>query len=184
MRDRNKSRGRQEGSSYIVALFVIVILTILGLSLSLVTETESQIGANERSMQRIFFATEVGAQVATAKTLVIPDSRPMTLDLPETDAIGAVTIIDRIDVSPMAPIQSSPCNLCQINHGNQFFKLNHALTTNANRLGWTLGKDPDTDPPTTLGAAVVGMMIDIQPLAPSAEPLAILDNDSITKILF
>ena len=44
------ARLRESGSSYIVALFVLVVLTILGLSLSLVTETESQIGDNERGI--------------------------------------------------------------------------------------------------------------------------------------
>lgn len=177
-------RIRQSGSSYLVALFVLVVLTILGLSLSLITETESQIGANERSIQRVFFAGEFGAQLATAKALSIPDSRAMLFDVPETDTVGALTIINRLDISPMVPIHASPCNLCQINQGRQFFKLNHAVTTNATRLGWSPGQDPDTDEPTALAAAVVGMMIDVQPMQPSAEPLAVLDTKALSKISF
>ena len=177
-------RSRETGSAYIVALFVLVVLTALGLSLSLITETESQIGANERGIQRIFSAAEIGAQLATAKALTIPDSRALTIDLPERDLTGAFTVIDRVDVSPMVPIHSSPCNLCQINQGAKFFKLNHAVTTNATRLGWSPLQDPLSDEPTNLAASVVGLMIDIQPMRPSAEPLAVLDQEALGKISF
>ena len=180
---RLPSRSRESGSAYLVALFVLVVLTLLGMSLSLITVTESQIGANERSIQRVFFAGELGVQLATAKALTIPDTRAMLLDFNEPSG-GAVTIVNRLDVSGMVPIQASPCNLCQINQNAEFFKINHAVTSRSSRLGWSPGLDPDSDDPTVLAAAVVGMMIDVQPLGPTAESIAAHDSAALKKISF
>jgi Tfp pilus assembly protein PilX len=59
-RPRAHLSAAEEGSVYLVALLGLVVLTILGLTLSLVTQTEMKMGANERVLQRVFFVAGHG----------------------------------------------------------------------------------------------------------------------------
>ena len=58
---------REQGSVYILALLVLLILTVVGLSLSLVTQSEMQIGVNERLSHQAFHMSTAGIDIATAK---------------------------------------------------------------------------------------------------------------------
>ncbi len=51
---------RKEGSALILALFIVLILSVLGLSLIFVTEVEMQLGATEQTLTRTFFGAESG----------------------------------------------------------------------------------------------------------------------------
>jgi Tfp pilus assembly protein PilX len=44
---REKSHRAEAGSAYIIVLLVLVVLTIFGIALSLITQTEMQVGTNE-----------------------------------------------------------------------------------------------------------------------------------------
>ncbi|MEM8961063.1 MAG: pilus assembly PilX N-terminal domain-containing protein [Acidobacteriota bacterium] len=50
----------QEGSVFVMALFVVLILSLLGVTLALTTEFEAQAGSNERTIDRTFAAAETG----------------------------------------------------------------------------------------------------------------------------
>ena len=115
MRSSQRTLRRETGSVYVLALLVLLILTIVGLALSLVTQTELQIGANERMTQAAFYATNSGIDLATAKALVLPDHRSFQIDVAEPDSRAGVHLGHRLEVSPFLPILDSPCNLCQIN---------------------------------------------------------------------
>jgi hypothetical protein len=65
--DRN--RVYESGSAYIVALMALLVLTIGGLSVALLSQTEMQVGANERLAERAFYAAESGLNVATSYIL-------------------------------------------------------------------------------------------------------------------
>ena len=69
MRRSNRTLRRQQGSVYILALLVLLILTIVGLALSLVTQSEMQIGVNERLGHQAFHAATSGIDIAMAKAL-------------------------------------------------------------------------------------------------------------------
>ena len=62
-------RRGERGSAYLIALMALVVLTILGLSLVLVTQTEVQVGANERTVNRTFYAADTGFHLLTAEHL-------------------------------------------------------------------------------------------------------------------
>jgi type II secretory pathway component PulK len=62
-------RDDQEGSAYIIALMVLFLLTILGISVSLVTQTEILAGGQERIIERTFYAAESGIEVSIARAL-------------------------------------------------------------------------------------------------------------------
>jgi len=60
----------ERGSVFIVALMVLVMLTVIGLSLALVTETEMLIGGNEQIISETFVAAETGTAVAVSQLMV------------------------------------------------------------------------------------------------------------------
>ena len=53
-------RASERGSAFLLALIVIVLLTILGISIVFVTETENALGHAEKTVDRQFFAAEAG----------------------------------------------------------------------------------------------------------------------------
>ena len=53
-------RPSETGSAYIVTLLALVVLTILALALAMVTQTEVQVGANEKTINRTFYAADSG----------------------------------------------------------------------------------------------------------------------------
>jgi len=147
-RDRRQDPG-EAGSAYIVALVVLFIVTLLGLSLTLVTQTELQIGANERTVTRVFYGADTGISSAIARALVQSDHSAQVLNLTDTgEDFAGNTLIPgfeggeagtRVEVSPFYPILDVPCNLCEVNNagtysGRDYRKVNHAVTALAERF--------------------------------------------------
>jgi len=169
MRQVTRTVQRQQGSVYILALLVLLILTIVGLSLSLVTQSEMQIGVNERLSHQAFHTAAAGVDIGTAKALVMPDLRSFELDLVEpTDPPGTgvpanLNIRHRLEVSPFLPILSAPCNLCQINEGADFMKINHAVSSSATRIAWMGNPATPPDVPTPLAQERVSLLVSFQP---------------------
>lgn len=58
--NENLRASSERGSAFLLALIIIVLLTILGVSIVLVTETENALGHTEKTVERQFFATETG----------------------------------------------------------------------------------------------------------------------------
>ena len=69
------SRG-EAGSAYIIVLLVLIVLAVFGIALSMITQTESQIGSNERTLNRVFYAADAGVERAVARALVAADHSP------------------------------------------------------------------------------------------------------------
>src|ERR1700720_4561930 len=55
---------RERGAALVLAILVLAILTVIGIALMLVTSTESQIAANEWSVNRAFYASDAGIRWA------------------------------------------------------------------------------------------------------------------------
>jgi len=151
---KTENGSREAGSAYIVALVVLFILTLLGLSLTLVTQTELQIGANERTVTRVFYGADAGISTAIARALVRSDHSGQILNLSDTgeDFTGNELIPGfqageggtRVEVTPFYPILDVPCNLCEVNNagtysGRDYRKVNHAVTSRAQRFITTDG---------------------------------------------
>lgn len=139
---RRHTRRAEAGSAYIIALLVLVVLTIIGLALTLVTQTEVQIGANERTVNRTFYASDSGVAVAVAKVLVSGDYTGATFSLNTTlqdtgtaTVGGTTTFSDEVTTTPMLPILFSPCNLCQINQKSDYYAITHTVASDATRTG-------------------------------------------------
>ncbi len=173
-------RSSEAGSAYLVAILALVVLTIAGLALALITQTEMQIGANEKSIERAFYAADTGIAVATARTLVT--RRPAWSEIYEIrDPEGSgLRLEHRMEVSPFFPIGFSPCNLCDINNAGQYgatnyHRVNHAVASTAIR------RVPGTEAP--LAERAVGAMVEFQPWQfPPEAVLPIQDQAQLEKV--
>ncbi len=69
-----RGRSEQSGMVVVVALLVMVVLMILGLSFLGSSLTESQIGSNESDLRKAFFAAEAGIQEAMYRMRLDPSA--------------------------------------------------------------------------------------------------------------
>ena len=178
---RAASRG-ESGSAYILVLLVLVVLTIMGLSLVFMTQTEVQIGSNDRVVSRVFYAAESGIAAAAAKAIVSADYNAHTYSFSEPGTVPGLDFKSSVDVSPVLPILDSPCNLCEINNAGtysekSFRKINHAVTAVATRFAGT-GTTP-------LAQKTLTAMIEVQPWKVSTEAYKPIDDPvQLAKIKF
>lgn len=171
-------RAGEEGSAYLIALLVLVLLTVIGLSLAFVTQTEMEIGANERVIQRIFYAADGGIAIATARVLVTSDHREAVYDLSEPGT--TLDIRNVLNLAPVVPISDAPCNLCEINNSGTYQekayrKINNAMTVEAVRTAGRGGR--------RLAAKTVASMLEVQPWkSPLEAYLPIGDPQALAKV--
>lgn len=161
---RRSARDPEAGSAYLVTLLVLLVLSILGLSLSVIGQTELQIGSNEMTSNRVFYAADAGVGMSVARVMYRPpDFSSFTFRM-EDEAVAESPIVlgSVVDVSPIVPISHEPCHLCQINEGAEFFQVNHILAAAATRRGWRKGSDP-TPSDRPLGRETVSASVQIQP---------------------
>ena len=102
---------REEGSAYIVTLMVLFVLTALGLSLTLITSTESTLGAQERTIQRTFYAADSGLGLALSALMSRSDceSRCVFYESNADDEYSPEDLLDQIEVSKMAALDDPEC---------------------------------------------------------------------------
>jgi hypothetical protein len=175
-------RPSEAGSAYLVAILALVVLTIAGLSLALITQTEMQIGANEKMIQRSFYAADSGISISTARTLV--ERRGAWSDfyrIQDPEGYG-LRLEHLVEMSPFFPIATSPCNLCDISNAGQygsknFQRTNHAVTSIAVR------RIPNTE--AVLAERSLAAMMEFQPweLLPD-QLLALTDENQLAKIKY
>jgi hypothetical protein len=163
MRRSTRPYRAQRGSVYIITLVVLLVLTILGLSIALITQSEMQIGINERLAQTMFYAAGSGIDVATAKALAIQDLQAMRLDQVVPRTLPNLNVRNRVDVSRFLPIMDSPCDLCQINEGLAYAKLHHQVEATATRVGWQGPATPVPANVSPLAQKTLDVMISFQP---------------------
>jgi Tfp pilus assembly protein PilX len=179
----------ETGSAYIVVLLVLVVLAIFGIALSLITQTESQVGSNERTLNRVFYAANSGIERAIARALVAAEHDPQTFFLTDSGASftgGKLELGTQVEVSAFHPINVTACNLCEINNvgtyaDKAYYKVNHAVTSRATRFA-TLNAGGTRTP---LAQKTVSAMIEFQPFRASVSALASSkDPAELEKIKF
>lgn len=119
-----RSAPRHEaGSAYLIAIMVMLLLTVIGLSLATVSSTESLIGANERMIQQTLFAADAGLHFAASRLLILDDRSSSERDLivlndhadPDDDEptygddpdVRTEFLVDQVNIR-----LDAPCNLC------------------------------------------------------------------------
>jgi Tfp pilus assembly protein PilX len=164
---------RESGSAYVLTLLVLLVLTLLGLVLALITQSEVQVGANERMANRVFYAADMGIGEATTRLLFSTDNQARVYTIKDP---GLPTSI-RVEVSPFHPINDAPCNLCEINQGNDFYKVTHVVNVVATRFG-------DSGGEIVLAQKRLGVMIELDPIQQSTDTLRSIDDSGIQEIKF
>ena len=160
---------RQAGSAYIIALLALVVLSIIGLGLALITQTEMQIGSNERTTEKVFYAADTGIQMATARAIVVPDLTKFTISLKDNEK---VLFKHDVAMSPFYPLMQATCNLCEFNdpgeYKDQYKKVNFGVTAVATRKTVL----PSSD---ALAAKTLSSLVEVQPIQ--------LTNETMAKVL-
>ena len=173
----------ESGSAYLISLLALVLLTIVGLSLTLITQTELQIGANEGQANKVFYAADSGISESTARALTNADYESKILNMDEPFGNPLITPRFAIEASAFLPILDSPCNLCEINNVGSYSdrayrKVNHAITARASRVASTQN--------VPLAQKSISAMLEVQPwrLSPPEALLVLDDPLELEKIRF
>lgn len=159
---RSERLSGEAGSAYIIALLVLVVLSIAGLSLALITGTESTIGSAERAQNRTFYAADSGIAVGLTN-LLNRSYQPLRFSTAGFEQ-SAINKTDQVDVSCIFPLRIYFCNLCTANSGSQFFNINHVYMSTATRYG--LGQ------PLAQQQLVVSLQTEPAQMPPSSEDCA------------
>lgn len=107
----------EHGSAYLFVLLALLVLTAIGLSLVVITQTEVQIGGAEKSASRVLYGADSGVRIQFALSR-FGATRARRLDLDTRDVLGD-QLVETVDLSPFYPIQSGPCALCSVNWGEE-----------------------------------------------------------------
>jgi hypothetical protein len=183
-----ETRAGERGSAYIVALLALVVLSILGLGLALITQTEMQIGAAEVTQQRALYAADSGISRATARAIgkydcnAIPGTDFVMVDQDLTTAMASSNLREEIATSPTLPILEAPCNLCMVNaaggsqqEGKQsYFQITHALSAEATRFRGT-----STEP---LAVRAVSSFFTLEPFPKLGDCWALASSPEAEKV--
>lgn len=157
-------RRGEAGSAYITTLLALVVLTILALALALVTQTEVQIGANEKTVSRSFYAADSGLGVAAAQVLASGRYTARTVVLNVSDPVDGVRTADRLRISPMVPLLRVRCDWCPSNDDGvpKFWSVHHGVTVTAERIIWSGAETPPAEA-SLLGQKTLSVMYELQP---------------------
>lgn len=135
---RRDRRPGEEGSAYLVVLLLLVVLTILGLSLSVITQTEVLIGGSEKQSTRQLYAASSGVHVAAVRELVSRSSQAYEFPLMQksTTLFGGSNVIgDKVCTTPFLIVHSGTCNLCMMNQDAGYYAVQYGVTAAALRFG-------------------------------------------------
>lgn len=129
---RRPHHRREEGSAYLTVLLVLLLLSIIGLSLVLVTQIESEIGTNEQMVHRAFYAADSGLAAAVARKMS-GGGGPFRFDM-NTDDEGIFRRGDVVEVGNFMPVRLGFCNLCSANVGSEYHRIDYLGASQARRF--------------------------------------------------
>jgi len=183
----------ETGSAYLLALLVLLVLSLLGLSLALVGQEEQQLGGNDLQAQRTLYAAETGVHMGLARLLstgssveraavaksellrfTLAEERPAAIagaamPSPAPSPVERSGFEERVEVSPFVPIRDSVCDLCPAGEGDvQLHRVEHAVSATATRV--SAGAVPTAAPSAR---KQIFVMVTVQPWwAPSWQAIA------------
>lgn len=146
---------RESGSAYVLVLLVLLVLTLLGLVLAFVTQSEVEVGANERTINRVFYTAEAGVTAAVVNMLIANDRTAQNVTFMDP---GSTTLGTHVAIPAMQEINSGPCNLCEINQGSDYHAITNSVQVTATRFGVDGGGKE-----TVLATKNLDLMVAFQP---------------------
>jgi len=163
--DSRSQRRRQGGSAFILVLMALVVLTIFGLALASITQSELTIGSNDRGIWRAFYDADTGRNILIARKIVNNDPNGKTYVMPDSvRSLGtAESTRDQVEVSMLLPVLTAPCNLCEINNATSYNPPYVRSNGVAVQFGSRVGVQADQRSTVTIPQRSVGENLDIQP---------------------
>lgn len=132
---------------FLIALIALSVLTLVGLSLAMVTETEMILGSNEWVVTETHFAAEAGINLTMAQMLVSSDPSPVDFVLPSYFGRldGRNQIGFTVKSAGFRAIEKGALPYSTANFGENSPQYNYGYTTvRSQRTAWSQGKDvPD-----------------------------------------
>lgn len=163
-------RSQELGSAYLFALLVLLVLTVIGLSLAIITQSEVQIGASERTAVRVFYGSDAAVRVQLAGVFS-DDTSPRDMSLHDPTLVGSAAIADEIHASAFYPLYTGPCALCDVNTGNnRYWAINHIVTARTRRTSTVGGTE------TLYAEKAITSMFAVQPLERSIDAFRTEDD--------
>jgi Tfp pilus assembly protein PilX len=165
MNNHEKSARRssgESGSAYVLVLLVLLVLTLLGLVLAFITQSEVEVGANERTVNRVFYAAEAGVTTAVTNLLIANDRTARTVTFMDP---GSTTLGTHVAIPAMVAINTGPCNLCEINQGSDYKAITNEVQVTATRFGVDSGGNE-----TVLATKSLELMVEFQPFRDVLDP--------------
>lgn len=169
-------RRAERGSAFVIALLVLLVLTIAGMALTLMTQTEVRIGANEREANRTFYASDSGIHVASSNFFWTHSVQPLYLELNTTQQdTGAaspppLTFADQVVATPVWYVNHYlmfGTGINQNQSGGQYFAVTHVVNSRSLRTGTLTSSSPYTQ---NMAGKIVGTMVLLQPWQPVIPP--------------
>ena len=142
---------REEGSALMFALLALVFLTIIGLSLAVVTETEMMIGSNEQISQETFYAAEAGVAAAISRLMITNSLEEDYFFIPVKNGNTDVTVGDKtlgyvVDFTDIYPVAWEPAPWTKANADSEYLSVFFRMDVRARRMAWdTVDKGPDCE---------------------------------------
>lgn len=140
---------REEGSALMFALLALVFLTIIGLSLAVVTETEMMIGTNDRVSRETFYAAEAGIGAAISRLMVTNSLEGDYFFIPVKDGdtdmtLGTKTLGYVVDFTAMYPVAWDFAPWTKADAESDYLSVFYRMEIRARRMAWdTLDQGPD-----------------------------------------
>ncbi len=141
----------ERGSVFVVALLLLVLLTVIGLSLALVTETEMLLGGNEQVITETFYAAEAGVNVVLGQSTVgATDKVCIALLAREEDdkprQVGVRQLGYSVDSTSLYPVAFDVAPYSKANEGRDelLYSAFFRGSVRALRGSW-VPEDPDPD---------------------------------------
>lgn len=134
---RIRPRRGTEGNALVLVLFIVLILSLLGLSLVFTTEVEMQLGATEQVIARTFYSAESGLHGATSGILATQEWGGEQFAIVERQIAGQSlgTRITTTRIHAVGPPQHAPMTMA--NEGDdQFHTFSAIVQGTAERVGW------------------------------------------------
>lgn len=171
---------RDRGNAYLITVMVMVIVTLLGLSIGAVSQTEMLIGSRERNNQRVFYLAETGLNLAVARFMASRETRgtraemllPPAYDFSDDGGFGGIALQGVLRIAPVMATAKPPCNLCSIGGSTEanpesLFNMRYAITVRAQM---------ESQSGQVLAQRRVSSLLDIQPWRADEEAANVLDS--------
>lgn len=134
-------RNQKRASAFVMAMIALAVLTVVGLSLSMVTETEMSLGETEKVINEQFYANEGGSTVQISTLLATNGLEGVNVVFPsqsQKNSRADITIGYDVVSSGLAPVATDELPYTKVNEGkgDKLYAFFYHTKTLARRTAW------------------------------------------------